>query len=497
MARKFILLAAAAACLAPASYSEAPAQTFKQAQPISARERQQGTEAHAGIVAQYGGPYSGPQAPYAVRVGQRIAVQSGLGATPQSFTVTLLNSPANNAFAIPGGYVYVTRQLMALMNDEAELAAVLGHEVGHVAARHSAKRQKVATRNTVLGALGQVLVGAVAGNSGLGQLLSKGVGTGSQLATLGFSRTQETQADDLAVQYLVRAGYDPAALSTMLRSLAAQESLEQRISGNARSVPEWASTHPEPGSRVQRAAAQAAASRAASQAAASRAAGLRNRDGFLSAIDGMMYGEDPAQGVIEGRSFLHRDYRLAFTIPQGFTMQNGTDAVSISGPNAQAQFGTASYNGSLEEYVSSVLGALGGSGGRVPQADVRRTTVNGIPAAYAQIRASSGSTPVDVTVFAYAPASNRAYHFVALTPAGQGLGAMESMVGSFRTLSASEAAAIKARYVRVLTVKAGDTPASLAGRMAYSDYKLERFLVLNGLASGSRLAPGQKVKIIG
>src|SRR3546814_9670686 len=114
----------------------------------------------------------------------------------------------------------------------------------------------------MLGVLGQVLVGGVAGDSQIGGVLQQGIGTGTQLVTLGYSRSQETQADDLAVQYLSRAGYDPAAMVSALRSLAAQNSLDQQIAGaGARSVPEWVSTHPDPQSRVQRAARHAAATR--------------------------------------------------------------------------------------------------------------------------------------------------------------------------------------------------------------------------------------------
>ena len=158
-------LPAALAAVALVGCSGADAQSLQQlaagqAQPITAAERQQGQQADKSILQEFGGAYQGPQAAYAARVGQKIAVQSGLSSSPGAFDVTLLNSPVNNAFAIPGGYVYVTRELMALMNDEAELAAVLGHEVAHVAARHSAKRQSAATRNSVLGALGQVLADA-------------------------------------------------------------------------------------------------------------------------------------------------------------------------------------------------------------------------------------------------------------------------------------------------------------------------------------------------
>lgn len=487
MLRKFnLMLAAPIALVSLGTPSSAQYAGLRPAAPISPAERRQGAEASPALITEYGGAYAGTQAAYAVRVGRSIAVQTGLGADPSAYTVTLLNSPVDNAFATPGGYVYVTRQLMALMNDEAELAAVLGHEIGHVAARHSARREKVAQRNAIAGILGQLLVGAVAGNGGVGELLSQGIGTGTQLATLKFSRAQETESDDLAIQYLTRAGYDPRALSTMLSSLAAQQRLDQGSSG--KSLPAWASTHPDPQSRVQRAAARAAATRVTN--------GVRNRNEFLRALDGMMYGEDPSQGVIEGTSFLHPALRIAFRIPQGFTMENGATAVTITGPSAKAQFSTAAYDGNLRAYVNSVLSSLRGSGSGSAQVDVQETRINGIPAAYTQVRASSGSTPVDVTVFAYSPQGGQAYHFVALTPAGQGLGAMSSMVQSFRRMAPAEAAAIKPRFVRIVATKAGDTTASLSQRMAYDDRKLERFMVLNGLTQSSRLTPGQRVKVI-
>jgi predicted Zn-dependent protease len=119
--------------------------------PITPAEAKQGAEYHPQLLAEFGGAMSGPQATYVEQVGKNIAVQSGLGNARESFTVSLLNSPVNNAFAIPGGYIYTTRQLVTLMNNEAELAAVLGHEVGHVAARHSQRRQQAAQKNTLLG----------------------------------------------------------------------------------------------------------------------------------------------------------------------------------------------------------------------------------------------------------------------------------------------------------------------------------------------------------
>jgi predicted Zn-dependent protease len=214
-----------------------PSATSKQTSypsAISAADKEMGAKAHPGLLKEFGGAYSGPQAKYVESVGRRIAVQSGLSNAQGDFTVTLLNSPVNNAFAIPGGYIYITRQLTALANDEAELAGVLGHEVGHVAARHSNQRQKAASRNAIGGALLQVLTGAVLGDSAIGGLVQRGIGTGSQLLTLRFSRTQETEADDLGIRYLAKAGYDPTAMASMLASLADQSALEQRLAGTGR-----------------------------------------------------------------------------------------------------------------------------------------------------------------------------------------------------------------------------------------------------------------------
>ncbi|RJF93027.1 M48 family metalloprotease [Sphingomonas cavernae] len=462
--------------------------TAQQPQSISARDKQQGAQAHPELLQEFGGAYSGSPVPYVTRVGQKIAVQSGLSNSQSDFTITLLNSPVNNAFAIPGGYVYVTRQLMALMNDEAELASVLGHEVGHVAARHSAKRQSAATRNTILGVLGQVLVGAVAGSSGLGQLLQQGVGQAAQLATLSFSRSQEYEADDLGIQYLVRAGYDPAASSSMLASLAAQTALESRQRGGAaRTLPEWASTHPDPASRVTRALNQARKTGATG--------GARNRDAFLTALNGVLYDDDPRQGIVDGNSFRHPDLKLMFTVPQGYSMANGTTAVSVSGSNGQAQFSGGALNGSLDSYIDSVFRGLGGQSGNIGYGQIQRTQVNGLDAAYAIARANTQSGEVAVTVFAYQFDPRTAYHFVAITPVSNP-GIFNTMYRSVRRLNAAEASAIKPRRVQVVTVQAGQTPQTFAARMAYPDYRLERFMILNALQANSRLNPGQRVKIV-
>lgn len=453
--------------------------------PITDTEAKQGAEYHPQLLAQFGGAMSGSQATYVEQVGKNIAVQSGLGNVRESFTVSLLNSPVNNAFAIPGGYIYTTRQLVTLMNNEAELAGVLGHEVGHVAARHAQRRQATAQRNSLLGGLGAILSSVLLGDSSAGQTLSRGFLQGSQLLTLSFSRDQETQADDLGIQYLTKAGYDPRAMSTVLSSLAAQNALDAQLQGRNASVPEWASTHPDPASRVQRAAT----------AAQGLPGSVTNRDTFLTRIDGLLYGDDPKQGVIEGSQFIHPELRLSFTAPQGFYMVNSTSAVSINGQSGQAQLSLAPYNGDLESYIRAQFTALGGQNSTLAPSSITRTTVNGIPAAYGTARVNNGSSQVDVVIFAYEFARDLAYHFAAITPAGQS-GTFNSMFQSMRRISQSEADAVIPRVLDVVTVQRGDTVASLARRMAYTDAQEARFRVLNGLGSSDQLTAGQKVKIV-
>lgn len=482
-----LVTATLAAALLPACGGQTGAPATAQGtavQTISSADRKQGAEAHPQLLQEFGGAMTGPQATYVESVGKGIAVQSGLSNARGDFTVTLLNSPVNNAFAIPGGYVYVTRQLVALMNNEAELAGVLGHEVGHVAARHSAKRQSAATRNSILGVLGTVLSGALLGNTALGELGQRVFSTGSQLLTLRYSRGQETEADNLGITYLQRAGYDRRAMGTVLQSLAAQTALDAQLMGTQNRVPEWASTHPDPASRV----------RAALTRAGTANAGTTNTATFLTRVDGLLYGDDPQQGIVDGRSFVHPTYRLAFQAPQGFYLVNGTRSVSISGQSGKGELSTAAYSGNLDAYVRTVFAGLSERGNLAPQA-VERTTVNGIPAMYGTARVSNGSGNVDVVVFAYEWAAGRAFHFTTISQVGQA-GQFDAMFRSIRRISAFEATAVKPRRLDVVTVKAGDTVRSLAARMAYKDNALARFLVLNGLTADARLTPGQQVKLI-
>ena len=493
--KAWMMLGAAAVTLSAMNLSEpAGAQSKNNAvaapKPFTAQEKSEGAKYHPEILKEFGGPMQSPQTAYVVRVGKNIAVQSGLGNAESDFNVTLLNSSVNNAFAIPGGYVYITRQLVALCNSEAEMAGVLGHEVGHTAARHSKKRQKQSTIANILG-VGGTILGAVIGDSGgllgaVGGGLKQYSGTLAQVFSLKYSRGQEEEADDLGIRYLSKAGYDPAALSSMLNSLALQTSVDARASGMGDSrVPEWASTHPDPAKRVVRAAINAKAYSANTN---------RKADAHMAAINGMLYGDDPAQGVVEGPDFLHPDLKMKFTAPTGYGMQNGSDAVSINGNGGKAIFAQGSFSGDRAAYVAAALKAVSGQNQTIPVGEIRQTTVNGIPAFYSSSVVNTQQGQREVTVFAYEWGGDVGYHFIAISAAGAN--PFSSMFSSMSRLSASQAAAIKPRKLRVVTVSKADSIASLAGRMAYTTLQTDRFLALNGLAANGTVTSGQKVKIV-
>jgi len=473
------LLAATALIVAPASSQ------VQQPRYLNPRDVQEAARQHAEIVAEFGGAESGPRAAYVEGVGRRIAPFSGTANAGQVYHFTTLNSAVENAFAVPGGYVYITRQLMGIMNDESELAFVVGHETGHIAANHAQARKSAATRNSILGVLGSIL-GAVVGIEGIGGLAQQF----SKMRLLSFTRAQEYQADVLGIRYMTAAGYDPNGSSTMLAQLTRTTALEARIQGDRnRSTPEWASTHPLSENRMAQAAQMARQTGRAGT-------GLRNRDAFLAQVEGIMVDDDPAQGVIDGRSFTHPDLRLQFIVPAGYLMQNGTRAVTIQGSGGQAQFSGGRYSGGIDNYIYQVIQRLTGGRVQIALGPIQRTTVNGLPASYVTGRANTSSGGIDVSVFAYQWDPNTIYHFIALTRAGQGLAPFGSMVDSLRRISNAEAAAIRPRIIDVVTVSRGDTIQSLASRMAYRDFQVDRFLALNGLAANSPLAPGQKVKLV-
>src|SRR5947207_4343970 len=357
MRREILLLTAAALAVTPAA-----AQQLRTLDPRDVAEAQRD---HAQLVQELGGAETGERAAYVEAVGRRVGSQSGIANAGQALHFTTLNSAVENAFSVPGGYVYVTRQLMGLMDDESELAFALGHEVGHIAANHAHIREQYASR-TPLGVFGQI-IGAIFG-SGVSDVLT----ARSKLDLLSFSRDQEYQADTLGLKYLIAAGYDPAGAAEVLAALTRQSALETRVQGRTnRQTPEWASTHPLSENRMQRALAEA-------RATGRLGTGMRNRALFLSQLEGIYVDDDPAQGVIEGPTFTHPDLRIQFSVPQGYLMSNGTDAVTISGSAGKAQFRQGPPN--LDQAIVFAYRQLTRGEFQLQIPPPQRVTINGMAA---------------------------------------------------------------------------------------------------------------------
>ena len=443
---------------------------------------QQDRDQQAKVLASAGGAYDGPQAAYVSRVGEQMAAAAGLGG---QCTFSLVNSEVVNAFTTPPGcYVYVTRGLLSIMNSEAELAAVLGHELGHVKAKHAAKQ---GTRQA-LGGLAAALAGAVLKSDTIGQLAGQAV----QLGVLSYSRTQEYEADSLALRYLPIAGYDVGGMARVLGGLQRDDQLSTQargVVGGGQAMPVWARTHPLTTDRIRRASAQAAA-------VPPQQTAIVNETQYLSAIDGLLYGDDPAQGMVQNGVFVHPGLRIAFDAPRGFQLSNSPDAVRISGPsNARAAFSGGRTAGlRLDEYADRVMRA---AVGQTPTAVGRpqRTTINGLDAVILPAQATTQNGLVDLEVTAYAVGADNAYQFLTIQPAGQAR-VFGPIVGSFRRISDREAAAISPRRIDVVTVRGGDTVASLGAKMVVESLPVERFAALNALAAGEAPRPGRRVKLI-
>lgn len=471
-------LVTAALALSVQAQAQTPAQQPKPLAGLSQKDRQIGAEGYKQIVAQFGGAVEGPLAAYVRQVGVKVAMASVPGSRPEDWRVTVLNSPVPNAMATPGGYLYITRGLLTMINSEAELASVLGHEAGHVAARHSDKRNSRAT----IGALGSIAAAVLLGGDAANL-----VNTGAGAWVAGFSRSQENEADTLGMRYAIIAGYDPHAAATMLEALDRVGTVEGRESFQQRGVNSIFATHPVTADRVQR---------VAKQAAQTGRTGATNRDAYLSAIDGMTFGDAPEQGVISGPSFRHASLRLAFDAPPGFQLQNSPQAVAGQGRDGSQFVFTGVQAGPNQSLQQIVQQAWQQTAGRVPQASFTEQRVNSFDAGLSKARLNNRQgQPLDVSINAFRAGPDQVYLLRTMSPAGRGE-QFDSMVASFRRLSAAEAeTAGRGRRIQLVTVRAGDSPESLAARMSPPYNRVQSFLALNGIPNRA-LQPGERLKII-
>ena len=430
---------------------------------------------HARILASYGGVYGNARlhAMISKLVDRLVAASERPNL---KYEVTLLNSPAINAFALPNGNLYVTRGLIVLANDKAELASVLAHEMGHVIARHAAIREEQARQ----AALVSHVVSEVLSDPQMGALaLAK-----SKLALASFSRAQEFEADGIGVGISARAGFDPYGASRFLTDMQRNADIKLAEHSGDAYAQDFLSAHPSTPARVKNALVNA-------RQYTSPGTGERDRNEYLSNLDGIVFGEDPSEGFVRGRRFLHPKLGFTFLAPAGFTLDNTAQAVlglnTGGGEAMRLDVVSVPAEQSLPDYLKS------GWMDNVDPSSVAEFTVNGFPAATATARGQKWSFRLFAVRF-----GSDVYRFIfaAKNMTAQADYSFRESILSFRRMSLKESQRVKPLRVKVVTVGAHDNVARLARRMAVSDHALEHFRVLNGLGPHDRVKPGEEVKII-
>ncbi len=448
------------------------------------QERQLAEQEHPKILEQFGGQYDAPDlqtylgsiANFLGRVSRRPDIE---------YRLTILNSPVVNAFALPAGYLYVTRGLLALADSEAEVAGVIAHEIGHVTARHTAERY----RNTIL-AQGLVgLLGAAVQDTELSGL-ARLVEPGAVMFLQSFSREHEHEADLLGVETMSRAGYDPRAMASFLTNLGAQTRLDARLSaqGGGGEQVNFFATHPRTVDRVER--------------TIQAAGGIRVRDPmvaralYLGKIDGLLYGDDPEQGFVRGTSFVHPKLNFRFEVPQGFILLNGQREVVARHPEG----GLIKFDRSPLGSASSIASYLSGTWAKdADLAAVESLNVNGLRAATGTLRLEQNGAPTDLRLVAIRTASNMVDRFVFAAPASLSdslADRFEQTIFSYRHLSEREARDVKPFQLQRYQVRPGDTVAKLSRMLPYQEMRQERLRVLNGLGPDQQPAVGSLIKLV-
>jgi len=436
--------------------------------PAHARE-------HERILATYGGVYSDEKLErYLHSVVGRLVASSDM--PNQRYQVTVLNSPTINAFALPNGQLYLTRGLVALANDTAELASVVAHEMSHVTARHAAMREDQVRQAALVSRVANDLLS----DPSLGALaLAR-----SKIALASFSRSQEIEADGIGIGVAARAGFDPYGAQRFLTSMGANAALRSREAGLDPGSPDFLSSHPATPERVTNAMMQA-------RQFAGPGAGERDRDTYLSVLDGLIYGEDPSDGFVRGQRFTHPRLGFTFTAPAGFELENVAPAVfGVKDSGAQAMrldVARVPPLQPLDEYLRS------GWIENIDTDSVRTLTVNGLPAATATARGEGWTFRLYAIRF-----GNEIYRFIFATRQQSDAidRSFRESVGTFRRITAAETRAAQPQRIRIVTVAPGDTVDSLARRMGRGPRPVERFRVLNGLTNGEQVRAGDRVKIV-
>ncbi len=430
---------------------------------------------HERILSSYGGSYDDPriEALITKTVDRLVAASERPDLT---YKVTILNSGAVNAFALPTGQLYVTRGLIALASDTSELSSVLSHEMAHVLAKHAAIRENEARKAAIV-----TRVVTEMGNDPDMQALALAK---SKLTLAGFSRAQEFEADGIGVGISAHANFDPFGASRFLAAMERNAALKAGRSPLDPRSQDFLSSHPATPERVQNAQVNA-------RQYSSPDSGERDRDTYLAAIDNIVYGEDPSEGFVRGRRFLHPKLGFTFQAPDAYMLENTAQAVIgvREGGNQAMRFDVVRVPAeqTLADYLNS--GWMEG----VDKASTEDVTINGFPAASATASGDQWQFKIYALRF-----GSDVYRFIFATKqkTTESERNARDTVNSFRRLTLTEIQQARPLRIKILTVKAGDTVETLAAKMTGVDRPIDRFRVLNGLDAKSTVKPRDKVKIV-
>lgn len=419
---------------------------------------------------------------YVAKLGRHLVRQ--FPSTDFTYTFRVVDMPEPNAFALPGGFIYVSRGLLALVNSEDELVTVIGHEIGHVAARHASRRLTLAAPFAIatgITSFATSIVSPTLGNvvSGIGGL------TGS-LVVAPYSREQEREADRLGMELAARAGWNPGALSKILHTMEREELLR----GSKPDRFSFLASHPSTPERVRNTAEEAERLSIGvhSPVALDRASVLRH-------FNGMLLGADPAQGVFTGNRFLHPELDFAIAFPEGWQQRNERSYASALAPDGDAAsiVHSAGKRGELTEVVRKAAAGLGFD----PQHDVEWSTVDGNKAAHLATEGrTSDGTQVDLD-FTWIGHRSGVFEIIGVCERG-GMArygeALRSVGQSFRALGESDWPAIQATRLRLEKARHKETTESVAAR-SNSAWSAEEMAVVNGIELETQMVAGFSVKV--
>jgi predicted Zn-dependent protease len=476
----FTILVMAMAALSACSTNRATGKQQFTAFMSPQQELQIGAQEHQKIIAQYGLYDNAKVQAYVNGIGQRVAKNTENPNVQYKFYV--LDSPVVNAFALPGGYVYISRGLLALANSESELAAVLGHEIGHITGRHTAERYSRGT----LASLGVQVISMAVNTPGAGEI----AGLGANLYLSSYSRGQESEADSLGLRYMSHTHYDVNGMGDFLESMRAQDVLDKQLAGKkASDVTNYFSTHPATAHRV-------ADTRA--QAQNYPKGGAKGRDTYLKAIKGITYGDSAEQGFVRGQTFIHPQIGFQFDTPQGFRIQNTSSAVVAFNKSSGAAIIYDMHKISAPTNVRSYMAQLWLKGKAVNP--IETSVINGMQVATTVMPGTLNGRKVDMRLLAIAFKNNNFARFKIAIPKNASpalVNALKTASYSFRKLTSVERNAARPARIKLVAARGGDTPATMAARMSRAVEAPEaRFRVLNGLAPNETLVAGRLYKIV-